>query len=133
MRVENFVSMFIHWNPMSPFENAHVLSRVFSVYNPLTLCKHSPYGSSVYIPIFVISCPQKWELILLWLHKQYCNLTSAILHIIHCPVFYLKQNISETGFGIHSQVEITQSLSPAQLSRFQSKTETEFSLRNVVF
>jgi hypothetical protein len=52
--------MFIHWNPSSAFENAHiVLSRVFSVHNPLILYQHShPYDSSVYIPIFVISCPK---------------------------------------------------------------------------
>jgi hypothetical protein len=110
-RVANFVSMFIHWNPLSPFENAHVvLSRVFIVHNPLTLHQQSPPNdSSVYTAIFVISCPQKWaQLILLWLHKQYCNITSTILDINHRPVFYLKQNVSETVFCLRLQVELTQ-------------------------
>jgi hypothetical protein len=70
--------------------------------------------------------------------------TFTILNIIHCPVFYLKHNVSETGFRLCLQVEYTQSdpvdgecnISPgtetssiywAQLSRYNLKTETNSS------
>jgi hypothetical protein len=69
--------------------------------------------------------------------------------IIHPPVFYLKHDISETGFWLRLQVEHTQlvsidrashcdpetetsSISKAQLSRLHLKTRTESSLRYVV-
>jgi hypothetical protein len=52
--------------------------------------------------------------------------TNTILDIIHSPVFYLKHNVSGP------QTEII-SLCWAELSKFRLKTETESSLRNVVF
>jgi hypothetical protein len=80
------------------------------------------------------------------------------LSSIHCPVCFSKHNFSETGFCLRLQVETTQlgpidrasvytpswcwhrcpeigtsSIDWAQLSRFHLKTETESSLRNVVF
>jgi hypothetical protein len=42
----------------------------------------------------------------LWL--WYINITIIILDIIHRPVFYLKHDVSETGFGLRLQVEPTQ-------------------------
>jgi hypothetical protein len=47
------------------------------------------------------------------------------MDIIHRPVFYLKHNVSETGFCLRLQVEFI------QLGFL--KTETEFSLRNFGF
>jgi hypothetical protein len=38
----------------------------------------------------------------------YINVTITILDIIHCPVFYLKQDVSETEFCLCLQVEPTQ-------------------------
>jgi hypothetical protein len=35
-------------------------------------------------------------------------LTIIILGIIHRPVFYLKREVSETGFCLHLQMELTQ-------------------------
>jgi hypothetical protein len=82
---------------------------------------------------------------------QDCTIT--ILDIVHRPVFYLKHEVSETGFCLRlpeeptnlgpivtaslcmltaSQTD-TSSIYLAQLSRFHLKTETESSLRNVVF
>jgi hypothetical protein len=76
-------------------------------------------------------------------------ITITILNIIHCPDFYLKHNVSKTGFCLRLLVVYTQlgpidraipwhrSQRPAlcwtQLSRFHERTETEYSLRNVVF
>jgi hypothetical protein len=74
--------------------------------------------------------------------------TITTLDIIHGPVFYLKHGISETGFCLRLQVELSQvgqtdrasirlrtreTFYWAHLSRFRLKTETEASLRNVVF
>jgi hypothetical protein len=44
----------------------------------------------------------------LW--RWYINITVTILDIIHRPVFYLNQNISETEFYLRLQVEITLSM-----------------------
>jgi hypothetical protein len=44
---------------------------------------------------------------------------------IYRPVFYLKHDISETGFCFRRQV--------AHLSKFDLKMETESSARNVMF
>jgi hypothetical protein len=94
----------------------------------------------------------------LW--RWYINITITILDIIHRPVFYLKDNVSETGFSFRPQVEPT-NLGPkdgatlrlhalnwcfsrcpetedsstdwAQLSSFHLETEKESSLRNAVF
>jgi hypothetical protein len=71
----------------------------------------------------------------------YANITVTVLDIIHHPVFYLKQDVSETGFCLHLQVDRSQLGSEtevstiywSQLSRFHLKTETKSSLRNVVF
>jgi hypothetical protein len=54
------------------------------------------------------------------------------LDIIHRPVYISKHNISETGFCLRLEIG-TNSIDRAQLSRFYLKTETESSLRNVVF
>jgi hypothetical protein len=59
----------------------------------------------------------------------------------HRPVYFSKHNVSETGFSLRLQVKPTikgpeigtSSIDWAQLSRFYLKTETESSLRNVVF
>jgi hypothetical protein len=42
----------------------------------------------------------------LW--RRYINITIRILDIIHRPVLYLKHDVSETGFCLRLQVEITQ-------------------------
>jgi hypothetical protein len=42
----------------------------------------------------------------LW--QWYINITITVLHIIHCPAFYLKHDVSETGFRLRLQVETTQ-------------------------
>jgi hypothetical protein len=75
------------------------------------------------------------------------------LDIIHRPVYSAKHDVSETGFCLRLQVKPTQlgpidgaipylrrqghigtsSIDWAQLSRFYLNTETESSLRNVVF
>jgi hypothetical protein len=62
------------------------------------------------------------------------------LDIIHRPVFIEKHRpvyFSETGFSRRLQVKCPEigisSIDLAQLSRFYLKTETESSLRNVVF
>jgi hypothetical protein len=72
------------------------------------------------------------------------------MDIIHCPVFYLKHDVSETEFCLRLHVEYTQ-LGPtdrasiclrrqfssstywAKLSRLHQNTETDSSLRYVVF
>jgi hypothetical protein len=71
----------------------------------------------------------------------------SILYIIHRSVFYLKYVLSETGFCLRLQVERNQ-VAPigraslclrtsciywTHLSKLHLKTETESSLRNVVF
>jgi hypothetical protein len=42
----------------------------------------------------------------LW--RWYINITITILNIIHLPIFYLKQNVSETELSLRLQVEPTQ-------------------------
>jgi hypothetical protein len=42
------------------------------------------------------------------LRRWYINVTITILDIIHRPVFYLKQNVSVTGFFFRLQMEPTQ-------------------------
>jgi hypothetical protein len=42
----------------------------------------------------------------LW--RRYINITITILDIIHRSIFYLKQNVSETGFCLRLQVESIQ-------------------------
>jgi hypothetical protein len=66
------------------------------------------------------------------------DIAVAILDIIHRPVFYLKQNVSETSFCRRLQVEPTEldpvetsSIYRAQLSKFHLKTEIQSSRRNV--
>jgi hypothetical protein len=69
----------------------------------------------------------------------------TILNIFHSPLFYLKSDVSETGFyivfrwnplnwahGVSSKTE-TSSIYWNKLSRFRLKTDKEFSLRTVVF
>jgi hypothetical protein len=51
----------------------------------------------IYIYIYICSC-RRW----------YFNITITILDIIRCPVFYLKPNVSETGFCLRFQAESTQ-------------------------
>jgi hypothetical protein len=80
---------------------------------------------------------------------QKISITIIIQDIIHLPVFYLEHRVSEAGFCLRHQVMPTQ-LSPidgvnlrtdtenssvdcAQLSRRRLKSETEFSIRKVVF
>jgi hypothetical protein len=36
------------------------------------------------------------------------DITITILDVIHCPVYYLKHGISETGFCVCLQVELTE-------------------------
>jgi hypothetical protein len=56
------------------------------------------------------------------------------LDIIHRLVHFLKShNISETGFCVRPQEIRASSIYWIQLSRFYLRTETESSLRNVVF
>jgi hypothetical protein len=64
------------------------------------------------------------------------------MEITHRFVFCLKHDVSETGFCLRLQVELTFKLGPidrtslclkAQLNRFHLMTETESSLQNVVF
>jgi hypothetical protein len=74
---------------------------------------------------------------------MFVNVTITSQNIIHRPVFYLKHDVSETGFFLHLKVIPTHmGLSPEtgtssvdreQLSRQHLKTETDSSLRNVVF
>jgi hypothetical protein len=67
------------------------------------------------------------------------GITTTILDITHRPVFYLKRNVSDTGFCFRLRLEFTQ-LGPiyrvclywAELSKFHLKEETESSLRNGV-
>jgi hypothetical protein len=40
--------------------------------------------------------------------QSYINITVTILDIINYPVFYLKHDVSETGFCLCLQVEHTQ-------------------------
>jgi hypothetical protein len=56
------------------------------------------------------------------------------MYIFNRPVFYLKQNISETVFCFRFQKVLTQLVlvSLAQLSKIHLKTGTECSARNVV-
>jgi hypothetical protein len=42
----------------------------------------------------------------LW--QRYINIIIMIMNITHCSVFYLKHNVSETGFCLLLQVEPTQ-------------------------
>jgi hypothetical protein len=77
----------------------------------------------------------------------YINIITAILDIIHLPVFYLKGNISETEFRLRLQVALnalspidrpgpetgTTSVGWTQLSTFHLKTVIESRLRNVMF
>jgi hypothetical protein len=78
----------------------------------------------------------------LW--RWYINITITILGIIHLPVSYIKQNISETSC-LRLQVEPIQ-LGPIavwrhrlsvcigpEMSRFHLKLEIESSLGNTVF
>jgi hypothetical protein len=63
-----------------------------------------------------------------------------IMVIMHCPVFYLMHNVSETRFCLRLQViptpvrrQVIRSVECDQLSRYRLKTETESSLGKVVF
>jgi hypothetical protein len=55
--------------------------------------------------------------VIVGLWRWYINITITILDIIHRPVFYLKHDVSETGFYL----------------RLKVGTETESSLQNVTF
>jgi hypothetical protein len=91
------------------------------------------------------------------LRRCYINITITILDIIHRPVYYIKHDVSETGFYLPLQVWTmlsligglcscwlykpywccgseteTSSICWARLNRFHLKTETESSLRIVV-
>jgi hypothetical protein len=61
----------------------------------------------------------------------------SCFYLRYRPVYISKQNVSETGFSLRLQVKPTESGSSAMewahLRRFYLKTETEFSLRNVLF
>jgi hypothetical protein len=64
-------------------------------------------------------------------------MTNTILDIIHRPLSYLKHKVSETEFCVRHQVEPpdrrqTSTIHLVKLNRFHLKTETEFSVRNVV-
>jgi hypothetical protein len=77
------------------------------------------------------------------------NITTAVLYIIRRPVLYLKHTVSKpilspsfedfilspSSAGTYSggPVTETRSICWAQLSKFHLKTETESSLRNVLF
>jgi hypothetical protein len=73
------------------------------------------------------------------------NITITILEIILCPVFYLKHAAAETDFyfrlqmvptefGLTEYIQLFSSyIYRAQLSTFHLKTNTNSSLRNVVF
>jgi hypothetical protein len=52
----------------------------------------------------------------LW--RWYINITITILGIIHRPVFYLKHDVSETGFCLRLQVEPSQLVSVVRASLF---------------
>jgi hypothetical protein len=76
----------------------------------------------------------------LW--RWFINITIIILDIIHRPVFYLKQNVSETGFCLLLQVEPNRVVPiekdslchrKQRLAFYWEKTETESSLRYTVF
>jgi hypothetical protein len=83
------------------------------------------------------------------LRRWYINVTIAVLDIIHGSVFYLKHDVSDTGFCLRPQMKPTQSgpnrssfylwcpqtetIYGAQLSRFHLKTETDSCTGNVVF
>jgi hypothetical protein len=71
----------------------------------------------------------------LW--RWYISTNIMFLDIIHRPVFILKYKVTETGFCLRLQVKPTQlgtnSIDWAKLSRLYLKTETESSLRNLVF
>jgi hypothetical protein len=58
------------------------------------------------------------------------NITITILDIIHRPVFYLKHDVSNPASGPETE---TNSIYWAEQSRFHLKTETESSLRNIMF
>jgi hypothetical protein len=71
----------------------------------------------------------------LWL--WYINITIITLDIFHRPVFYLKHDVLDNWFSLRLQVEPTQ-VGPVEEARHchrtqTLKTETECSLRNVVF
>jgi hypothetical protein len=51
-------------------------------------------------------CLPIWTL--LYVSVRYVNITVMIVDIIHCPVFYLKPDVSKTGIYLHLQVEPTQ-------------------------
>jgi hypothetical protein len=55
--------------------------------------------------------------------------------ITHRPVYVSKHKVSETGFHLRLQVKYIylSSIDWVQMSMFYLKTETESSLRNVVF
>jgi hypothetical protein len=64
--------------------------------------------------------------------QWYININNTILDIIHCPVFYLEHNDSETGEPDAPETE-TSSIYGAQLNKFHLKAETEYSHLNTVF
>jgi hypothetical protein len=84
-----------------------------------------------------------------FMYKYYVSghYPSSRFYLKHHPVYILKHNVSETGFCLRLHVKPTQlgsidragpeigtsSVDWAQLNRFYMKTETESSLRNVVF
>jgi hypothetical protein len=47
---------------------------------------------------FVLSSSSSIVLTTMTMSQRYINITITILNIIHRPVFYLKNNVSETGF-----------------------------------
>jgi hypothetical protein len=69
----------------------------------------------------------------LW--RLYINITIIILDIIHRPVFYLKQDISETTFCPRPQTEPSNlgQINRASLClQFHLQMQTEPSLRNSI-
>jgi hypothetical protein len=71
---------------------------------------------------------------------RYINITITIMGIIHRPVFYMKHDVSETGFCLRLQTETAQfgllsadthisSIYWVHLIRFHLKKETESSFR----
>jgi hypothetical protein len=41
------------------------------------------------------------------MYLWYINITTTILDIVYRPIFYVKHDVSKTGFCLHPQVEPT--------------------------
>jgi hypothetical protein len=111
-----------------PVECSYFVRQHNNFHNNLTLILAFVY---LYVEtLHVSSAEEQFHDGSIGLWRRYNNMTITILDFIHCPVFYLKLEDSETGFCLRLQVEPTQMGSVsvnrncwAYLSWFYLKTE----------